>query len=311
MLSTAIDPNSSNREFAVQRARTATERAEDITKDESTSLFNAASIARLGEIVDSGKGGIYANKLGIGDIKSLRDISATNPADAAAQMRMAGIPANSIEVVGELDKMLEAAQMKILERGGVPNSANVKGMLKSINSRSGLPTDADEQLREGEVAVAGGFANVQAMEGALRGVTAKNDPNAKNAVITAVTGKSGGSELQDADKLLTSGFSQLSEAASSAAKQLGGAAAAMEKLVQLQSLANKEGGDKGEGEFSGAAAKSAGSTMWNDGVKKFDTAASKWDTIADKLIQSGIGQKSSSNTPMNTNSQDYKAGKSP
>ena len=48
--------------------------------------------------------------------------------------------------------------------------------------------------------------------------------------------------------------------------------------------------------------------MFTEGAKTFNTAASKWDVIADKLIKAGIGEKPSSSMP---SGGDTKSGVSP
>lgn len=305
MLAANIDPNQANREVAVQRARTAAENADRIVTDQSVSFTNMSKMDRIQKM--TGMSGDDAAIAGGIDIETLRTWAGKSASEQTKLLRGKGIHATSKTAGGTVKGLLDAAGISILARGTIPQSGvDTDAMYNKIIHHKKL--SAEEQTQEGKAAFYGGFASAGDMERSIRGVGAKNDVNAVATAKDLLAGKGGSKALKDTDELLVGGFKQLSDAAHAAAKQLGGAARAMHVLLDLQRNADKEGGTKGEGEFSTAGAKAASSTWFSEGAKTLNTAAGKWDTIADRLIKYGIGHPST-HKPKSTRPLDSKRGK--
>ena len=289
MIATGIDPNQANREVAVQRARTAAETADQIVTDRSVSFTNMAKISRIQQMTKmGGEDAVYAAGL---DVATLGTVAGMDADKQAEFLRAHGVSATNKTAGGMVDNLRKAAGVSILARGTVGQSGvNTDELYDKI--LRGDTLNEKEQTQAGRAAMQGGFASAADMERSIRGVAAKNDPNAGGKVKDDLAGRGGSQELRDADELLTGGFKQLAEAAAAAAGKLGGATAAMQRLLELQRNADKEGGAKGEGEFSEAGPKAADSTWFSEGAKTLNTAAGKWDNIAEKLIKAGIGNSS-------------------
>lgn len=321
VLAANIDPKQENREFAIQRARTAAETADSIVTDKNVSFVNMSKMARIGRM--TGMGGMdqtFAMQLDIETLNKISSMGSTQ--EQAAFLRSRGISATATNVGSMVAQLKEAAGISILAQGTVGQpGVNTEELYRKIRrndrlTKQGLQLTEQEKLTEqeqtliGRAAVFGGFATGEDLMRSINSVFAKNDPNAKNQTDRIIKGEAGGEQLKKADELLTGGFKQLADAAFKAAGEFDKFSDAIGNLVKLQKQAEEQGGVAGEKAFGEAAAKSASSTWFTEGSKTLYDAAGKLDSVAQKLIDAGMGDRSKL-PPPSKETKDSRRGQGP
>jgi len=305
-LAANIDMNDPNRGFAVQRARSATERINDVVTDESLGFVNFASLNRIGKTTGlGGRGQIMAHMLDVQHLQTIKGMGSFEEMDRALlkqgvnidKTKFAPLSTDSSEIKlakakALIDRSLSNDIETILDKGGIAAGGQFRGsILQKVQQAvaSNKPIKWDFKSKEGraeyeEFSAIGKMVDKnfdgETFERSLLSIKATNKKDEFGEIKDKIKGVAGSSELKQSDKLLTDGFTQLAEQAKFAATELGGVVAAMQTLVKLQESVKESVGGDAEKKFS---------ESMKGGVVVFNDAANKWNGIADKLISAGIG----------------------
>lgn len=287
MVTAGINGKNPNQEMAAERAAAAA----DITNRNA----NSVEVSYSGMINTSR----LSKKLGIGtdeaislqklDIPTLNTLKGKSQTEQEEFLRNRGINATGKKATSIINGAIEAKGDSILEAGGTGIAFNVKSDELRKKIQGGEKLSKDEMLKLGKIATFSGYTGADELISQVRGVTAKNDPNAATKSAAAMKGEGGSTTLKSLDDLRTSGFKQLSEAAAQATKTLGGTTKALQTLVELSANFEKVGASGGEGKFASAAGDSA--ATFGSAATKFDVAVGRFAGIMEKA---GLGKDSTS-----------------
>jgi hypothetical protein len=273
----AINKSDPNQEFAAQRAMQVQDLVSGIGTDVGTNFAAMAATARISKTTGlGGEESIIAQGLSDVDLKTMREEK--DQSKVAEKLRMRGINVKGGDEAKKLiDTLTEDRLTTTLGVGGTGMATGAqqyagqfaKQIMKDPNSvetliearRSGKYESKDQEAYLRSAATAAGLKGVgvdEYLRGAA-GIVSKNDPNAIKSTKTALEGEGGSKELQSLDKLRTSGFAQLSDAALQATKsfeKLGGALKVLSAMNEKMESFGKTGG---EAKFATAAVDSAAS----------------------------------------------------
>lgn len=283
----AIDKSDPNQEFAAQRAMQVQDLVSGIGTDVGTNFAAMAATARISKTTGlGGEESIIAQGLSDVDLKTMREEKDQDK--IAKKLRMRGINIQGGDEAKKLiDQLTEDRLTTTLGVGstGMATGAqqyagqfakqvmkDPKTVEKLIQAQESGKYESDDQKAFLQSASrAAGLKNVgidEYLRGAA-GIVGKNDPNAVKTTKTALEGEGGSKELQTLDKLRTSGFAQLSDAALQATKsfeKLGGALKVLTTMNDKMEEFSKTGG---EAKFASAAA---------DAAKSFGAATTQFGT---------------------------------
>ena len=287
ILAAGADRGLTNREFALERARTVQESITETATNVSTDLaglMNTTGIsARTGLSASSAQ---FAAQLTPAEVQSYMKMDESK---ARAELVSRGI--NPEEFKGGVKAGLQGLYQN-----------QISSLVRGAGMR-GVAFGTDEQRARIEAALSKGEAGYRSLseedkvlagrlmpgirgEELFRGagaISATNESGAAQNVNNAMKGEGAGEFLKSIDKLRTAGFGQLSDAAKQATTQFGSAAETMKKLAdQVERL---RGADV-EKVMSDAAAKAAGT---GEGSKVFSDAVDVFKEAVDKLaVKAGI-----------------------
>lgn len=279
MLAASVNPNMANKEFAVQQAMTAAELTKQQTTDKGVSFLGMANTAglRMGlgkqGINISGDQAINLQGVDIATLKSLQG----DPGKAAEFFKDKGI--NSINQGNAgvaIDTILKEKQLQVIRSAATTQGLNAGDVLEKMNT--GTLSEVEKQkLATG--AVLSGRTGISELTRETQGIAA---PNVSGAVGKDLTEGKGPDDLKkQMDALRTSGFQQLTQAASSASEQLGGFTKALKTFNDLQQEFEK-GGKGNEAAYSTAAGSMA--KEFSAVAVKFDGAGTKMEQAAAKMM---------------------------
>lgn len=289
-LAANVNPNTANKEFALQRAAQITDVTNQVTTDTSVSFTGMVNTARISKDTGlSGTNALFAAKLTSADIRSLQGM---DPKAAEEALLKKGIDPTQARggvqgmlqqlLVGQTNQMFTGSGSLAFgsnaERQGLSEAAlagtnydnltkQQKALLGKIGTTSGL---TGEEYYQG----AAGIKNIQ---------NVSSDVGKELTKDADVAGKKG-----DFDTLRTGGFKQLADAAATAATNLEKFGGAVKVFVELQKEIEK-GGMAKENEFSGAGAKF--SKDLTASLSAFSTATTKYEQASQAIIDA-VGVRS-------------------
>ncbi len=287
MLGAAADPTNPNREFAVQRAASASELARTFETNTAVSFSGMVNTARIGKATGlSGTESILAQQL---DTQTLRTMQGKSGDEVSKMLRKQGIDVPSNKAGNTVDTLLDLKAMSLLEAGGAGISQNVDSgaLLKRI--RSGKLADGDDKML-GTIAGLSGFkgGSDELMRQVQKIYTPVNSGTGKE-VTDAMAGKGGSNITKDIDDLRTSGFKQLSEQAFQATDSMKKFGGALQTLIDMNKDLEKFGAEGGEAKFADAAAASA--ETFGKSTVLFEKAVGKFSDKIDTMMKnSGLGR---------------------
>jgi hypothetical protein len=273
----AIDKGDPNQEFAARRAMQVQDLVGGIGTDVGTNFAAMAATSRIAATTGlGGEESVIAQGFSDVDLKTMREEK--DQSKVAEKLRMRGINVKGGDEAKKLiDTLTEDRLTTTLGVGGTGMATGAaqyagkfaKEVMKDPNSidklieaqKAGKYESKDQEAYLQSASKAAGLKGVgvdEYLRGAA-GIITKNDPNAIKSTKTALEGEGGSKELQSLDKLRTSGFAQLSDAALQATKsfeKLGGALKVLTALNEKMEDVSKKGG---EAKFATAAVDSAAS----------------------------------------------------
>lgn len=247
LLANAMNPMLGNKEFAISRAMTAQQLANAAMTDTSVSFTGMSNTAGLQRAL--GIGGIEALGLQSVDLATLKSLK--TPKDAAAFFRDQGVNISESQSSKALDIITKEKQTQLLRPAITSEGLNAGDIADKM--RQGTLTEA-ERAAVARGARRQGYSGFTEFNQVFNGVSA---PNVSGAVGKDLAEGKGPTDLKkQMDELRTSGFKQLSEAATTASDDLKKFGGALKVFTDLQNKFEKDG-DKNEREFSTAAGKMA------------------------------------------------------
>lgn len=292
MITSAMDPGMVNRENALKQAMSAQEVLRQSTTNQSVSFIGMANTGMLSDkllsagIDVAGKGGSMAMAMSnlqgmdVQTLKEIQAISKKDPQKAARLFQDQGVNSNESNVGQLLDITLKEKTAQTTRRSEASmNISHDEVERLRAKEKAGTLT-GDERTVLGQVFKGEGFVSGSAGARAVEGINAPNTMPTKGKDLTS--DKVTGDLKTQLDLLRTSGFQQLTEAASTASIQLGGFNKALKTFTDLQMKFEKGGMDT-EKTFTTAA-----STMAKDfsGVAKlFTGATTKYEKASEEMIK--------------------------
>jgi hypothetical protein len=279
MLGATADPNIKNREFALDRAMTAQQAAQQIMTNTDVSFAGMLNTARISKATGlGGTDAIYAAKLTSAELRDMQQkLKSGDEASVRSALMEKGVNPNNFK--GGLTKgvgsLLDASLMTLAEGGGIGLATGTSGQRRNV--QNAMKSGDFSKLTEEERVLMGRIGAQHGVTGSEIGragaaVNAQNKQGAQDQVTGAMKGDTGSDVLKNLDFMRTQGFKQLSDAAKAATADLGGATKALSGLATLAKDIDKNlGGESGEKDFATSAAKSAAS--FGEGAKTFQTSA--------------------------------------
>ena len=289
-LAANVNPNTPNKEFALQRAAQIAEVTNQVTTDTSATFTGMVNTARVTQRTGlSGNNALFAAKLTSADIRSLQGMSESD-ADAALLKKGINVSGAKGGVSGFLSTMLEnQTDQMFTGSGGLAFGDNKQR--QGLTAAALKATNYDDLSREqrdllGKIGSTSGLTGEEYYNGAAGIKNIKPTPLAQGSDLMkdgAVDGKKG-----DFDTLRTGGFKQLSDAAATAATNLEKFGGAIKVFMELQKGAENNGMAK-EKEFSGAGAEFAKTLTTS--LKPFVDATSTYARASQAIIDA-VGTRS-------------------
>lgn len=288
MLAASVNPNMENKEMALQRARTAAEITKDITTNRDvsfTGMINTAGLQRSLQAVKVDIGTTGAAAIQDVDVGTLRGLQRDSK-KAVAFFQDRGVNITEANTDKALKAMLEEKQVQLMTKVAMPLGLDVSAMVSGM--RAGTLSEDQKRLIAQGAHLVGGYTGYKEFEREFKGITEPNVMTDK--AKEKMEGKGEGEKIA-ADLLRTGGFSQLSEAASSAAENLKKFGGALQTFTELDK-AMREGGPEKENKFRTAGAEMAAD--FRAAAVEFKAAtvsyatASKEMAIAAGLISNGM-----------------------
>ena len=282
ILAATADPSLANREFALERARTAQETMKETTTNVSTDLAGRLNTERVAQLTGLGANSAqFAAQLTPAELQKLKTM---DDAEAQAFYRKRGIdPSEFKGGVREGTLGLISAQAKSLALG-----RDLQGLAYGTGEeREGL----EQAIKAGKTynelppnlqVLAGRMSKLTGEEyisGAKAALNAGNVAGASDQVNKDIKGEGGGELLKTFDQMRTAGFGQLADAAVQATKEFGTAA---ESIKALAAAVKDLRGKDVEGVMSDSAAKAAAG---EGGAQIFNSAVDKFDVVVNKLME--------------------------
>ena len=285
----AIDSNDPNKEFAVKRAASVAELANQIGTNTGVNYAGMVATARIGRSTGlTGVQRILAQGLDDATLQTLGGMGAKEQVDF---LRKKGINSSEGSVTSLVQTLTKDRQMTLLEAGGKGFAVNMnrEEVLNKIRKGGYSTLSQQEQLQVGQVAGLAGFASGEDYSNYIRGVGKLPDQKAKDKAAAAMAGEGGGALQTQLQDVSTLGAKQLATQAKAAAEQLGGAEAATKKLIEAFAGLEKHVTTATEKNFSGAAARSAATGGDGMNVTAFNTGAQNLLSAANALLrQAGL-----------------------
>ena len=280
-----VDSNMANKEFAIQLAGKSADIANRVETNTSVSFAGMLNTARISETTSiAGKDAAYAQKI---DAATLKSIQAMSPGAAVSALQNLGVGVNEKNVTADVNQLLSLKETSLYEGAGagLVHGLDVEAIKRK--QKQGIPLNANEEISISQTAIDIGMAGGRQLKLQGDALNSKIDPGMLKAAQVGTAGEGGDATLKTLDNLRTSGFKQLSEAASQAATSVGGAATALKTLVDILAPLEKAGATGKEGEMSTAASKSA--ATFGAATTTFDTAVNKFNTKIDALMGAAFG----------------------
>lgn len=282
-LASFVDKGSATAEFDLARAKTATDIARASDTNVSTTFSGMMNTSRISAI--TGLEGVEALTAGETDVsqwKKMQEMAKEGPdglKKAGEFARARGMNIKNESILDVSTKMIDLKQRQIAEGSGTANA-----IAGGITDEMFAALKGDD-LKEGDknyavlaqIASRTKYKTVQEYQKAVRSGDISSDPN---AVIPPASGD--GKTLQEQmDALRTGGFTQLSEAAQSAATALKDIGGAVKIFTDLNEKYKKDG-PATEKEMSTAAGKAA--DKFELGADKFGGQVTRLEGILNNVI---------------------------
>ena len=280
-LASMVDKGSPTLEYDLSRAKNATDIARSADTNTSSTFSGFMNTSRVQEATGlEGVEAINAGKTDVSQWKKMQDMAKSGKAEdlqkAGEYARARGMNIKNEDILDTSTKMIDLKQRQIAEGAGTAN-ALIGGITdEQFEQLKGADIkDGDKNYSAlSQVARTAGYDTVQQYQKAIKSADVSADPNSK-AEFDKKTAGTGGETLQEQmDFLRTDGFSQLSEAAQSAATALKNVGGAVAEFTRMQKESKGAGGAETEKEFAGAGGEAA---------KNFKMGADTFGTHVDTL----------------------------
>lgn len=282
-LASFVDKDSATKEFDLARAKTATDIARASDTNVSTTFSGMMNTSRISAL--TGLESVEALTAGETDVsqwKKMQEMAKEGPEGlkkAGEFARARGMNIKNENILDVSTKMIDLKQRQIAEGSGTANA-----IAGGISDEMFAALKGDD-LKEGDknyavlaqIASRTKYKTVQEYQKAVKSGDVASDPN---AVIPPPTGD--GKTLQEQmDALRTGGFTQLSEAAQSAATALKDIGGAVKVFTDLNEKYKKDG-PATEKQMAGAAGLAA--EKFELGAEKFGNQVTRLEGILKNVI---------------------------
>lgn len=281
LLTSTMDPNTQNKEFALQRALGVQQGIQNITSNTDVSFTGMVNTARISAKTGLGSTeAIFAAKLSAEQLQTMqKQLDSGDEAAVRKALMDQGVNPNNLKggIGAGIGSLLESKLYALTEGAGglafgdQKQRENIIAYMKNPNGDIKL-TDAEKTLM-GQIGIsAGGLGGSELLRGGASILNAKNTEGAAGQVATAMKGEGAGQNQMKAFEMATSGMKQLAEAAKAGTEAMGGATRAFQALSELTQgieRLNKNGGL--ERQMQTAAAEAA--DTFKSSVGLFNTGA--------------------------------------
>jgi hypothetical protein len=287
-LASMVDQNSATKEFDLARAKTATDIARASDTNVSTTFSGMMNTSRISALTGlEGVEAITAGETDISQWKKMQDMAKSGKAEDIAKAgefaRSRGMNIKNQDILATSTKMIDLKQRQIAEGSGTANAVaggitdEQFAQLKGDNIKDG---DANYQTFA-QIASRTKYKTVQEYQKAVKAGDIGPDP--KDELNAKIAPKDGDTKTlqEQMDALRTGGFTQLSEAAQSAATALKDIGGAVKIFTDLNEKYKKDG-PATEKESSTAAGIAA--DKFQMGADKFGPAVDKLDIVLNNII---------------------------
>jgi hypothetical protein len=288
MIMASMDPNMKNRENALNQAMTAQDILRQSTTNKDVSFIGMANTGILADklgaagIDIAGKSGSLAvaisNLQGM-SVQDLKTLQTQDPKEAAKTFQDQGVNVDASNVKSLIDITLKEKTSQATRRASAALNISNDEIQRILAIPENKRTQ-DERVILGQIMKVEGYAGGDTGARAVSGINAPNTLPTKGKELTS--DKDTGDLKSQLDKLRTSGFQQLTEAAMTASTQLGGFNKALKTFSDLQMKYEKDGMNN-EKAFTTAA-----STMAKDFstvAKDFKGATTEYEKASKEMIK--------------------------
>ena len=285
LVTAGITQNTPNKEAALERNASIQDKLNSIGTNTNVNYAGMVNTARIGRT--TGLDGVSSIIAGGIDDATLMSLGA----GSGAQLQRMCVDVRGKNVGTLVSQLKEDRQMQFLETGNLSINFNRADALKRINSGTALT--ADEQLGIDQSARLQGLTGDELIS-RTRAIKQGIDPNAPtgNKALGAVDNDDK-SLRGSIDRMRTMGFEQLTQAASTAAQNLGGAAKAIGTLTTAFENLEKAMPNIEKSATTAAGRAAAGGKGLN--VDGFNVAIDKLDAVLNAALKkSGLGANTSS-----------------
>ena len=287
-LASMVDKDSTTKEFDLARAKTATDIARASDTNVSTTFSGMMNTSRISALTGlDGVEAITAGKTDVSQWKQMQDMAKSGKAEdlqkAGEFARSRGMNIKNEDILSTATKMIDLKQRQVAEGSGTANAiaGGITDEQFALLKGDRLDKNSKEYSKLASIANYSGYKTVEEYQDAVKAGDVSAD--SKDKLNGKLSPKEGDDKTlqEQMDALRTGGFSQLSEAAQSAAtalKDIGGALTVFTELNEKY----KKGGAETEKEMSTAGGKAA--DKFELGADKFGNQVTRLEGILNNVI---------------------------
>jgi len=286
-LASMVDKDSTTKEFDLARAKTATDIARASDTNVSTTFSGMMNTSRISALTGlEGVEAITAGETDVSQWKKMQEMAKSGKAEdlqkAGEFARSRGMNIKNEDIMSTSTKMIDLKQRQIAEGSGTANA--IAGGISDEQFAKLKGKDLDKGDSDyavlAQIASRTKYKTVEEYQKAVKAADVAADPKAELNAKLAPEGDA--KSLQEQmDALRTGGFSQLSEAAQTAATALGEIGGAVKIFTDLNEKYKKDG-PATEKESSTAAGKAA--DKFELGADKFGGQVTRLEGILNNVI---------------------------